>query len=144
MANQHHGLNAHGSELTLGDSEGWGSLACCSPWNLKELDMTQSLLLLSHFSHVQTTTITVLASLTIKRRALQLRTRGFSKWVKKESCFSSVKTISSLAKSVTQDKTVKIISHKVLGEILEKTNNIILKWKANVMTSLDFPILISQ
>ena len=76
----------------------------------------------------------MLARLTIKRRALQLRTRGFSKWVKKESGCSSVKTISSLAKFVTQDKTVKIISHKVLEEILEKTNNIILKWKANVMT----------
>ena len=25
---------------TLGDSEGQGGLACCSPWGLKELDMT--------------------------------------------------------------------------------------------------------
>ena len=28
---------------TLGDSEGQGSLACCSPWGLKELDMTERL-----------------------------------------------------------------------------------------------------
>ena len=25
----------------LGDSEGQGSLACCSPWGCKELDMTE-------------------------------------------------------------------------------------------------------
>ena len=28
---------------TLGDSEGQGSLVCCSPWGRKELDMTQRL-----------------------------------------------------------------------------------------------------
>ena len=27
-------------EQTLGDSEGQGSLVCCSPWGFKELDMT--------------------------------------------------------------------------------------------------------
>ena len=30
-------------EQTLGDSEGQGSLACCSPWGLKESDMTEQL-----------------------------------------------------------------------------------------------------
>ena len=34
-----HGLNGHKSEQTPGDSEGQGSLVCCSPWTLKELDM---------------------------------------------------------------------------------------------------------
>ena len=28
-------------EQTLGDSEGQGSLACCSPWGCKELDTTE-------------------------------------------------------------------------------------------------------
>ena len=28
---------------TLGDSEGQGSLACCSPWGRKELDTTEQL-----------------------------------------------------------------------------------------------------
>ena len=28
-------------EQTLGDSEGQGNLACCSPWSLKELDVKQ-------------------------------------------------------------------------------------------------------
>ena len=37
----HHRLNEHDeTEQTLGDSEGQGSLACCSPWGCKELDMT--------------------------------------------------------------------------------------------------------
>ena len=32
MAGWHHLLNGHESEQTQGDSEGQGSLACCSPW----------------------------------------------------------------------------------------------------------------
>ena len=36
-------LNGHESKQTLGDSEGQGSLACCSPWGRKELDRTQQL-----------------------------------------------------------------------------------------------------
>ena len=33
----------HEFEQTLGDSEGQGSLACCSPWGHKELDTTERL-----------------------------------------------------------------------------------------------------
>ena len=40
MVGWHHRLNAHEFEQTLGDSEGEGSLVCCSPWGCKELDMT--------------------------------------------------------------------------------------------------------
>ena len=36
----HHWLNGHEFEQTLGDSEGQGSLVCCSPWGYKELDLT--------------------------------------------------------------------------------------------------------
>ena len=36
----HHWLNGHEFEQTLRDSEGQGSLACCSPWGYKEMDMT--------------------------------------------------------------------------------------------------------
>ena len=32
MTGWHHGLNGHGFEQVLGDGEGQGSLACCSPW----------------------------------------------------------------------------------------------------------------
>ena len=31
MVKQHHQLNGHEFEQTLGDSEGHGSLVCCSP-----------------------------------------------------------------------------------------------------------------
>ena len=40
MVRQHHRLNGHEPEQTLGDNEGQGSLVCCSPWGHKELDMT--------------------------------------------------------------------------------------------------------
>ena len=35
MVGWHHWLNRHEFKQTLGDSEGQGSLACCSPWVLK-------------------------------------------------------------------------------------------------------------
>ena len=37
----HHWLNGHEFEQTLRDSEGQGSLACCSPWVSKEPDTTE-------------------------------------------------------------------------------------------------------
>ena len=40
MAGQHHELNGHEFEQSLGDSEGQGSLVCCSSWGCKESDMT--------------------------------------------------------------------------------------------------------
>ena len=41
MVGWHHLLNACEFEQTLGDGEGQGSLACCSPWGHKELDTTE-------------------------------------------------------------------------------------------------------
>ena len=41
MVGWHHGLNGDESEQALGDSEGQGSLVCCSPWGHKELDTTE-------------------------------------------------------------------------------------------------------
>ena len=43
MVGWHHQLNGHESEQAPGDSEGQGSLACCSPWSHRELDSTQQL-----------------------------------------------------------------------------------------------------
>ena len=40
MIGWHHRLNEYESEQSPGDGEGQGSLACCSPWGCKELDMT--------------------------------------------------------------------------------------------------------
>ena len=41
MIGWHHQLNGHKFDHTLGNSEGQGSLACCSPWGCKESDMTE-------------------------------------------------------------------------------------------------------
>ena len=38
MAGWHHRLNGHEFEQVLGDSEGQGSLVCCSPQGRRELD----------------------------------------------------------------------------------------------------------
>ena len=43
MVGCHHRLNGHEFEQSPGDSEGQGSLGCCSPWGHKELDMTERL-----------------------------------------------------------------------------------------------------
>ena len=38
MVGWHHCFNGHDLGQSLGDGEGQGGLACCSPWGLKELD----------------------------------------------------------------------------------------------------------
>ena len=43
MVGWHHQLQGPESEQTLGDSEGQGSLACCSPWGQRESDKTEQL-----------------------------------------------------------------------------------------------------
>ena len=37
----HHRLNGHEFKQSLGVSDGQGSLGCCSPWDHKDLDMTE-------------------------------------------------------------------------------------------------------
>ena len=43
MVGWHHQLNGHEFEQVLGVGDGHRSLACCSPWGHKELDMTEQL-----------------------------------------------------------------------------------------------------
>ena len=43
MIGWHHQLNGHEFEQALGDGEGQGGLACCSPWGHKESDTTEQL-----------------------------------------------------------------------------------------------------
>ena len=43
IAGWHHRLDGHEFEQASGGGEGQGSLACCSPWGCKELDMTERL-----------------------------------------------------------------------------------------------------
>ena len=40
MVGWHHQLNGHEFEQAPGVGDGQASLACCSPWGHKELDMT--------------------------------------------------------------------------------------------------------
>ena len=41
MVEWHHRLNGHEFEQAVGDGEGQGSLACCSPQSHRESDMTE-------------------------------------------------------------------------------------------------------
>ena len=43
MVGWHHRLDGYEFEQALGVGDGQGSLACCSPWGLKELDTTEQL-----------------------------------------------------------------------------------------------------
>ena len=43
MVGWHHQLEGHEFEQAPGVGDGQGSLACCSPWGCKELDMTEQL-----------------------------------------------------------------------------------------------------
>ena len=43
MIGLHHQLTGHEFDQTLGDSEGQGSLVCCSSSGCKELDMIQQI-----------------------------------------------------------------------------------------------------
>ena len=43
MVGWHHQLDGHEFEQALGAGDGWGSLACCSPWGRKESDTTERL-----------------------------------------------------------------------------------------------------
>ena len=52
----HHWLNGHEFEYTLEVGDGWGGLACSSPWGCKELDMTEWL---NQIVHIKTACATV-------------------------------------------------------------------------------------
>ena len=41
MVGWHYRLNGHESEQAPEVGDGHGSLACCSPWGCRELDMTE-------------------------------------------------------------------------------------------------------
>ena len=43
MVGCHHQLDGHEFDQTLGAGDGQGILVCCSPWGLKESDMTEQL-----------------------------------------------------------------------------------------------------
>ena len=61
MVGWHHLLNGDEFKQAPGDSEGWGSLACCSAWGCKESDMTEQLNNYHHFPQSYKTAVSVCA-----------------------------------------------------------------------------------
>ena len=53
MVREHHQVSGHEFEQTLVDSEGQGSLACCSQWGHKESDMTERLNNSNHYKEFE-------------------------------------------------------------------------------------------
>ena len=64
-AGWHHRLNGREFERALGDGEGQGSLACCSPWGCKESDMTARLKTTTKAQYLSTCALEMELSLTI-------------------------------------------------------------------------------
>ena len=61
MVGWHHRLDGHEFEQTLGDSEGQGSLACCSPWGSQKVRhdlVTEQQLTLMEDSYMSSTRLT--------------------------------------------------------------------------------------
>ena len=52
MVGGHHWFKGHEFEQPLGDGEGQGSLACCSPWGHRELAMSEQLNKNKYWLHV--------------------------------------------------------------------------------------------
>ena len=51
MVGWHHRLNGHEFEQAPGGGDEQGSLACCSPWDRRELDTTEQLNCIELSSH---------------------------------------------------------------------------------------------
>ena len=43
MVGWHHRLNGHKFEQALGVGDGQGGLTCCSPWDCKDVEMSERL-----------------------------------------------------------------------------------------------------
>ena len=52
MVGWHHRLNGHEFDQALGDGEGQGSLACCSPWGGREFAQLVSIDLVMPSNHL--------------------------------------------------------------------------------------------
>ena len=81
MIGWHHQLNAHEFEHTPGVGDGQGGLVCCSPWGLKESDMTERL----NWTEVLKTSLfyllVVMGLLCFVMAILYLRQTGTTLWL---------------------------------------------------------------
>ena len=69
MVGWHHWLNGHGFEKAPGAGVGQGSLACCCPWGLKELDTSE----LPNWTEVRYDCVVIFNITTRGRGFLQMR-----------------------------------------------------------------------
>ena len=66
----YHRFNAHELGQTLGDGEGLGSLACCSPWGREESDTTWQLnnnIVYNHHNYPSPHIVTIVFSFLMAR-----------------------------------------------------------------------------
>ena len=74
MVGWHHRLNGHEFEQALGVGDEQGRLACCSPWDLKELDIIE----LNLYCKIIRTVVTLwgMEAETVRRNMGSLRDNG--------------------------------------------------------------------
>ena len=86
MVGWHHWLTGHESEQALEVGDGWGGLACCSPWGFKESDTTERLNWTEHSTsnHHKASEDNRQESITLDKKPLTLTsyTKINSEWLK--------------------------------------------------------------
>ena len=76
MVGWHHQIHGHKFEQALRNVDGQGSLACCSLWGHKELDMTEQL---NHHIYIHTHVHTIMAKSEEELKSLLMKVKEESK-----------------------------------------------------------------
>ena len=97
MVGWHHRLNGHEFEQALGNGDGQGGLACCSPWGHKESDMTEQVNNSTFFSEMSTWPQMRQGEQTVSSRCLIIQTSKGSSGEQIASCCYSHLEASGLA-----------------------------------------------
>ena len=97
MVGWHHRLNGHEFEQALGNGDGQGGLACCSPWGHKESDMTEQVNNSTFLSEMSTWPQMRQGEQTVSSRCLIIQTSKGSSGEQIASCCYSHLEASGLA-----------------------------------------------
>ena len=103
MVGFHHRLTGREFEQALGDSEGQGRLACCSPWSHKESDTTEWL----NSSKLKTSNCNLSGVQMIMKFHSSVE-ENISKKKKKPFCFDN------LINNVNKDRKIQTIELSIL------------------------------